>query len=781
VKDFQLPRELNGTMTDEPNNPRPPAPAGPDSKSGELMRARLERQLADAGSGEAGVAPPPVPDHELLHHIGRGAYGDVWLARNALGALRAVKVVYRARFKDDRPYEREFHGILKYEPISRSHEGLVQVLHAGRDEARGCFYYVMELADAESEQVGKWESEKVGSDRPASVSLAHFPTCPPASYSPRTLRSDLAGQERLPPVEAAQFVLRLAGALGHLHAHGLVHRDIKPSNVIFVGGQPKLADIGLVTDMGSSHSFVGTEGFIPPEGPGTPQADLYGLGKLLYELATGRDRMDFPQLPPLANLKAGRASRLPGERASASGPSALPRSAGAGGTPALLDSSADAEALLELNEVMTRACAPEPRHRYANATELQAELNLFLAGRSLRRARHVERNLARLKKFAVAACVLLALGAGALWFAGNEARHAREKEREANDRARAEAVGREKETALRRRAEAAEQQTEQQLYTALLEQARATVRSGERGQRVRALDALRRAAAISNTVELRREVFAALALPDLRFERELPAPSNFTFLELDPAFERLAIGRGNSPIELRAVSDSRLLATLPASTNLPAHSAEWSADGTFLAVKRDYASGGARADWEIWEVAPLPVPPPSHQSLRDGEGLGGGARRVLLLRAVPWGAVSFHPRLRRLMAGGARGRIAVWDLESGREAGGFQLAGEPVHLKFAPEGGRFAASYPLGAGWILSVHDATNGAPLASHAFTEYVRVCAWHPDGRWLAVADNGGAIHRMAADTGETRVVGRHRAEAVTTVFSPLALRWPYPAAPS
>ena len=124
---------------------RPP----PDSRSGAAMRASLEESLADVVVGPA-FRPPPVPDHTLLHRIGCGAYGEVWLARNALGTLRAVKVVYRARFKEDRPYEREFNGILKYEPISRSHEGLVQVLHVGRDEAGGCFYYVMELADAVS-------------------------------------------------------------------------------------------------------------------------------------------------------------------------------------------------------------------------------------------------------------------------------------------------------------------------------------------------------------------------------------------------------------------------------------------------------------------------------------------------------------------------------------------------------------------------------------------------------------------------------------------------------
>ena len=85
--------------------------------------------------------------------------------------------------------------------------------------------------------------------------------------------------------------------MDHLHSHGLVHRDIKPSNIIFVKGVPKLADIGLVTSVDATRSFVGTDGYIPPEGPGTPQADLYSLGKVLYECVTGKDRLDFPELP----------------------------------------------------------------------------------------------------------------------------------------------------------------------------------------------------------------------------------------------------------------------------------------------------------------------------------------------------------------------------------------------------------------------------------------------------------------------------------------------------
>ena len=52
------------------------------------MRVALERQLEEP-SAEA-ARPPPIPDHVLLQRIGGGAYGDVWLARNALGTLRLL-------------------------------------------------------------------------------------------------------------------------------------------------------------------------------------------------------------------------------------------------------------------------------------------------------------------------------------------------------------------------------------------------------------------------------------------------------------------------------------------------------------------------------------------------------------------------------------------------------------------------------------------------------------------------------------------------------------------
>src|SRR5689334_3982955 len=90
---------------------------------------------------------PVVPDHMLLRKIGKGAYGEVWIGRNIMGTWRAVKVVYRDSFGSSRPFDREFQGIQKFEPVSRAHESQIDVLHVGRNDAEGYFYYVMELAD----------------------------------------------------------------------------------------------------------------------------------------------------------------------------------------------------------------------------------------------------------------------------------------------------------------------------------------------------------------------------------------------------------------------------------------------------------------------------------------------------------------------------------------------------------------------------------------------------------------------------------------------------------
>jgi eukaryotic-like serine/threonine-protein kinase len=60
-------------------------------------------------------------DHELIHKISAGSYGEVWLAKSELGTYRALKVIQRVRFDSSRPFQREYEGITKFEPVSRVH------------------------------------------------------------------------------------------------------------------------------------------------------------------------------------------------------------------------------------------------------------------------------------------------------------------------------------------------------------------------------------------------------------------------------------------------------------------------------------------------------------------------------------------------------------------------------------------------------------------------------------------------------------------------------------
>jgi hypothetical protein len=265
-----------------------------------------------------------IRDLELVRRIGKGAYGEVWLARNVLGAYRAVKIVQRSTFEADRPFEREFEGIKRFEPISRSHPGFVGILHVGRDVAARCFYYVMELADDAANPQGTQ----------------------PETYVPRTLFQEIKTRGRLPLAEVLQVGIGLSGALGHLHQRRLIHRDIKPSNIIYVEGTPRLADVGLVTDLRDSGSCVGTVGYIPNEGPGTAQADIFGLGKVLYQAATGHSVEQFPCLPTH-----------------------------------VVDGS-DWPRFQRLNNLILKACAADPRDRYQTAEELEVALATLKAWRT---------------------------------------------------------------------------------------------------------------------------------------------------------------------------------------------------------------------------------------------------------------------------------------------------------------------------------------------------------------------------------------------------------------
>ena len=226
---------------------------------------------------------PEAPDFELFQPpIGEGAFGKVWMVRNAIGQWQALKAIYQSKFGDNtKPLEAEFKGLQRYKPVSEKHPGLLRIELISKMKPEGYFYYVMELADA---QTPGWEPN-------------------PAAYQPKDLehlRKQAPGR-RFPVAECLRLMLILTDALDFLHQHGLIHRDIKPSNVIFVNGRPKLADIGLVTEIrppDRENTLVGTPDYMPPppERPGTVQADIYALGMMLYVISTGKDPGHFPDI-----------------------------------------------------------------------------------------------------------------------------------------------------------------------------------------------------------------------------------------------------------------------------------------------------------------------------------------------------------------------------------------------------------------------------------------------------------------------------------------------------
>jgi WD40 repeat protein len=307
----------------------------------------------------------------MLRLIGHGSYGEVWLARHTvLNSYRAVKVVYRDRFLEDRPFDRELEGIQRFEPVSRSHPSQVSILLVGRSDGASNFYYAMELAD----------DQRTGQQ------------IDPETYVPKTLRSELEQRGRLPVADCLRIGLALTTALEHLHHAGLIHRDIKPANVIFVNGLPKLADIGLVAEAQEECSFVGTEGYVAPEGPRKPQADIYALGKVLYEMTTGLSANESSSLSPKEKYPS---------------------------LPAGWAKAADHQMLNELNQVVLRACDPNPERRYQTTEEMRGDLVLLSSKKSLVRLRKLERAYHRILVVLAAAggiIVVLGLVAGFFFF-----------------------------------------------------------------------------------------------------------------------------------------------------------------------------------------------------------------------------------------------------------------------------------------------------------------------------------------------------------------------------
>jgi serine/threonine protein kinase len=228
-------------------------------KAFELLRGLGDTESAE-GNGGSPAAPPewrflrqPLGRFEMTGALGRGGAGEVYRAFDPeLGRSVAIKCIAPSRLGAPSAVSHFIHEARSASALN--HPGIVTVYEVIRSsEAVGI---VMELVEGESFR--------------ALTGAAH------------------------PVAEVAAWGQRIAEALAASHAAGIIHRDIKPENLMLRrDGYVKILDFGLAVDpaRGSGDLPAGTLRYMSPEqsrgAPLSPASDIFSLGIVLYELATG--------------------------------------------------------------------------------------------------------------------------------------------------------------------------------------------------------------------------------------------------------------------------------------------------------------------------------------------------------------------------------------------------------------------------------------------------------------------------------------------------------------
>ncbi len=180
-----------------------------------------------------------------------------------------------------------------------------------------------------------------------------------------SLSEVLRTRGRLSPGEALSLLAPAARGLAAAHRRGIVHRDVKPANILIAtDGTVKVSDFGLARAAASAQQtfdadvLVGSPHYLAPEAvdgqPLGPQADVYALGIVLYEVLTGRP--PFEGDTPMATALQHMSGSVPR-------PGSL-----VAGVPATLD------------EVVARATARDPADRYPDAEAFGQALEQAVPG-----------------------------------------------------------------------------------------------------------------------------------------------------------------------------------------------------------------------------------------------------------------------------------------------------------------------------------------------------------------------------------------------------------------
>ena len=237
----------------KPVPPRPPSSAG---------------RLVSSGSLDLGAFPPGAmlgERYRIVGLLGRGGMGEVYRADDLkLGQAVALKFVPKAVSGDESMLAR-FHAEVR---LARqvSHPNVCHIYDIG--EVEGRHFLSMEYVDGED------------------------------------LASLLKRIGHLPVDKTVDIARQLCAGLHAAHEKGVLHRDLKPANVMLDGrGRVRITDFGLAIaaeEAANVGELSGTPAYMAPEQlagkPASVRSDLYALGLVLYEVATGKRAFDAPTL-----------------------------------------------------------------------------------------------------------------------------------------------------------------------------------------------------------------------------------------------------------------------------------------------------------------------------------------------------------------------------------------------------------------------------------------------------------------------------------------------------
>jgi serine/threonine protein kinase/WD40 repeat protein len=497
----------------------------------------------------------------------------------------------------------------------------------------------------------------------------------------------------------AQLGLQVADALAYAHGQKVLHRDIKPANLLLdFQGTVWVTDFGLAKEEGEdltrTGDLVGTLRYMAPErfnGESDPRSDIYSLGLTLYELLTSRPAFEESDRSRLINRIVHEDPVRPRKR--------------------------DPQIPRDLETIVLKAIAKDPKERYQAAEEMAEDLRRFLADRPIQARRsaaweHAWRWCRRNRLLATLSAAVLvlvvALGVGflvaeLLWTERDLALASQKRAEDAEGRARAA----ERENKVREH----------------LAQAGSYRRSGRVGQRFKALAEIRAAVKLDPAPELRRELrneaIACLVLPDLEVAKEWDGyPAGTDAVEFAPSFAHYARSDLQGNISIRRLKDHEQIAHIRGEGKRVA--LRFSPDGQYLAVLAQFQPTFLLQVWQ----------------------LGGAGPRVVVDEPANTGwSFDFTPDSRQIIIGCRDtrlrdGSIRIYNLPSGKLSRQLNPAPHGFYsgVKLHPKKPLLAVTVH-GSKSVQLLH-LQNGQTLAELPHPDGTQDYAWHPDGESLAVA---------------------------------------------